>query len=113
MTTQPNAPQVPPAALAGAATNDEDAARTDDGVPVGAADAEADAVRSEAGGNDDTLANSAAAAVPGTAADLDASPDAASTSDRVPVGRADVEADRARSGAEGERPDINPRHRST
>jgi hypothetical protein len=102
MTTQPNAPQVPPAALAGVATNDQDATRTDDGVPVGAADAEADAVRSGAGGNDDSLADSAAGAVPGTAGDLDAPREGAATDDGVPVGQADVEADRVRSGAEGD-----------
>jgi hypothetical protein len=79
---------MPPAAAAGAArgvADDNDAiphSSTDDGVPVGAADAEEDARRSGAGDDDrgpgDVLGSGAG--VP--------------TDDGVPVGAADAEADR-------------------
>ena len=63
---------------------------TDDGVPVGAADAEADARRSGAGDDDERPSNV------GERLLLDAHP-GRRIDDGVPVGRADAEADRRRS----------------
>jgi hypothetical protein len=71
-------------------------------VPVGAADAAPDVLGSGAGGNDDTRADSAAGTVPGTEGDLNAPPDASHDPRPDADGQAAVEADRARSGADGE-----------
>jgi hypothetical protein len=97
MSTQPQGPFLP-AAAAGAVAGrleDEDTTTTrstDDGVPVGDADAEADAVRSGARpDDDDTLTD------PGSAALPDAAADTRGTDDGVPVGAADADADRRRS----------------
>jgi hypothetical protein len=100
MSTAPQQPQVPAAALAGAVGENDDAARADDGVPVGAADAEMDAVRSGAGGEDDTVGSRVGAGLPDTATDLDATGDATATDGGVPVGQADAEADQVRSGSD-------------
>jgi hypothetical protein len=88
---------MPPAVTAGAARGlaDEDETTTgrstDDGVPVGAADAEADARRSGAGADDqwqpDVLEE-------GSLGGLGAG---GATDDGVPVGAADAEADRQRA----------------
>jgi hypothetical protein len=59
-------------------------------VPVGAADAEADAARTGASEGDDTLANPGEAAAPDLA-------DTPATDRGVPVGAADAEADRRRT----------------
>jgi hypothetical protein len=68
---------------------------TDDDVPVGAADAHADAARTGASGaDDDTMAN------PGNASVPDLAGDASSTDDGVPVGSADADADRRRTGGD-------------
>jgi hypothetical protein len=94
MSTQSGQPIVPGvAATAGdALTGDRDSTTTsgDDGVPVGAADAEADAARTDASGDDDTLANPGEAAAPDLA-------DTPRTDEGVPVGEADAEADRRRT----------------
>jgi len=76
-----------------ALTGDRDSTTTstDDGVPVGASDAEADAARTGASGADETLANPGQASAPDTASD------ATATDDGVPVGVADAEADRRRT----------------
>src|SRR4051812_14704886 len=81
------------AATAGDAfTGDRDSTTTarDDGTPVGAADAEADAARTGADDTDDTLANPGEGAAPDLA-------DRPATDDGVPVGEADAEADRRRT----------------
>lgn len=83
MTTRPNAGSVPP-------DDDTTSGSTDDGVPVGAADAEADARRSGAGDDDERPSNVGE----GLLLDVDPS---RGTDDGVPVGRADAEADRMRS----------------
>jgi hypothetical protein len=83
MMTHSNAGGVPP-------DDDMTSGSTDDGVPVGAADAEADARRSGASDNDDRLSNV------GDGFLLDVEP-GQGTDDGVPVGRADAEADRMRS----------------
>jgi len=78
-----------------ALTGDRDSTTTssDDAVPVGAADADADAARTGASGaDDDTMANPGNASMPSLAAD------APSTDDGVPVGSADADADRRRTG---------------
>jgi hypothetical protein len=75
-----------------ALTGDRDSTTTsrDDGVPVGAADAEADAARTGAAETDETLANPGEASAPDLA-------DTPRTDDGVPVGEADAEADRRRA----------------
>ena len=83
MMTRPNAGSVPP-------DDDMTSGSTDDGVPVGAADAEADARRSGAGDDDERPSNVGE----GLLLDVDPS---RGTDDGVPVGRADAEADRMRS----------------
>jgi hypothetical protein len=79
MTTEPSAASFPP-------DNETSSSSTDDGTPVGAADAEADARRSGAG-DDERPSNV------GEGFSLDVDPGRA-TDDGVPVGRADAEADR-------------------
>ncbi|MEX5721746.1 hypothetical protein [Geodermatophilus maliterrae] len=88
MTTHPGAGSVPP-------DDDTTSSSTDDGVPVGAADAEADARRS--GASDDERPSDV-----GEGFLLDVDP-GRSTDDGVPVGRADAEADRMRSGGDDDR----------
>ena len=83
MMDRPNARSVPP-------DDDMTNGSTDDGVPVGAADAEADARRSGAGDDDERPSNV------GERLLLDAHP-GRRIDDGVPVGRADAEADRRRS----------------
>ena len=83
MTTHSNAGSVPP-------DDGMTSGSTDDGVPVGAADAEADARRSGAGDEDERPSNVGE----GLLLDVDPS---RGTDDGVPVGRADAEADRMRS----------------
>lgn len=95
MSTQSGGPIVPGVAVTAgdALTGDRDSTTTstDDGVPVGEADAEADAARTGASGtDDDTLANPGEAAAPDLA-------DTSRTDDGVPVGEADAEADRRRT----------------
>ena len=75
--------------------DDTTSSSTDDGVPVGAADAEADARRS--GASDDERPSNV-----GEGFLLDVDP-GQSTDDGVPVGRADAEADRMRSGGDDDR----------
>ena len=82
MMTHPNAGSVPP-------DDDMTSSSTDDGVPVGAADAEADARRSGAG-DDERPSNV------GEGFSLDVDPGRGADGG-VPVGRADAEADRTRS----------------
>jgi hypothetical protein len=95
MTTQSGGPMVPGVAVTAgdALTGDRDSTTTstDDGVPVGTADAEADAARTGADGDDETLAN------PGEASRPDLASDDTETDDGVPVGSADAEADRQRT----------------
>ena len=79
MTTQPSAGSVPP-------DNEMSSSSTDDGMPVGAADAEADARRSGAG-DDERPSNV------GEGFLLDVDP-GRETDGGVPVGRTDAEADR-------------------
>ena len=86
MTTQPDAASVPP-------DNEMTSDSTDDGMPVGAADAEANARRSGAG-DDERPSNV------GEGFSLDVDP-GRETDGGVPVGRADAEADRMGS-AEGD-----------
>jgi hypothetical protein len=87
MTTQPGAASVPP-------DNETSSSSTDGGMPVGAADAEADARRSGAGDQDERPSNV------GEGFMLDVDP-GQETDGGVPVGRADAEADRMGS-AEGD-----------
>ncbi len=82
MTTQPSAGSVPP-------DNEMSSSSTDGGMPVGAADAEADARRSGAG-DDERPSNVGEALSP----DVDHGRE---TDGGVPVGRADAEADRTGS----------------
>jgi hypothetical protein len=86
MTTQPSAGSVPP-------DNEMSSNSTDGGMPVGAADAEADARRSGAG-DDERPSNV------GEGFQLDVDP-GRETDGGVPVGRADAEADR-RGSVEGD-----------
>lgn len=79
MTDRPSAASVPP-------DNETSSSSTDGGMPVGAADAEADARRSGAG-DDERPSNVGEALSP------DVDPGRA-TDGGVPVGRADAEADR-------------------
>ncbi len=79
MTTQPSAGSVPP-------DNEMSSSSTEGGMPVGAADAEADARRSGAG-DDERPSNVGEALSP----DVDHGRE---TDGGVPVGRADAEADR-------------------
>ena len=87
MTTQPGAASVPP-------DNETSSSSTDGGMPVGAADAEADARRSGAGDENERPSNV------GEGFMLDVDP-GQETDGGVPVGRADAEADRTGS-AEGD-----------
>ncbi len=89
MATHSNAGSVPP---------DDGTTRgsTDDGVPVGAADVEADARRSGASDADERPSNVGE----GFLLDVDPGQD---TDDGVPVGRADAEADRMRSVEDDDR----------
>ena len=88
MTTQPDAASVPP-------DNEMDSDSTGQGMPVGAADAEADARRSGARDSDERPSNVGE----GFLLDVDHGRE---TDGGVPVGRADAEADRMGSveGAE-------------
>jgi lincosamide nucleotidyltransferase A/C/D/E len=99
MTTQPGGgPALPAAAAAaGIIKGSQDDTSTDDGEPVGSADAEADARASGATDDDD---------LPGDGRGLvDAEGAAGSESDDgEPVGSADAEADRARSTGEDDTP---------
>jgi len=84
-------PPVVAGAVAGDATEEQNltSRTTDDGVPVGAADAAEDARRSGADIDDDSvLARPESAATPDE------------TDDGVPVGRSDAEADRLRTQAD-------------
>jgi|tagenome__1003787_1003787.scaffolds.fasta_scaffold20973923_2 hypothetical protein len=95
MTTQGNSPLVPGLAAAAGRLmpdRDDDERATDDGVPVGEADAKADAERT--GAERDDLAS------PGRALAPDVPGAGDGTDDGVPVGDADVDADRRRSGAD-------------
>ena len=87
MTTQPDAASVPP-------DNEQNSDSTSVGMPVGAADAEADARRSGASGDDERPSNV------GEGFMLDVDP-GRETDGGVPVGRADAEADRM-SSVEGD-----------
>ncbi len=80
MTTQPGAASVPP-------DNETGSSSTHGDMPVGAADAEADARRSGAGDDEERPSNV------GEGLMLDVDPGRA-TDGGVPVGRADAEADR-------------------
>ena len=80
MTTQPSAASVPP-------DNETSSNSTDGGIPVGAADAEADARRSGASDQDQRPSNVGE----GLMVDVDPRQE---TDGGVPVGRADAEADR-------------------
>ena len=86
MTTQLSAANVPP-------DNEMSSSSTEGGMPVGAADAEADARRSGAG-DDERPSNV------GEGFQLDVDP-GRETDGGVPVGRADAEADR-RGSVEGD-----------
>ncbi len=86
MTTQPSAGSVPP-------DNETSSSSTEGGMPVGAADAEADARRSGAG-DDERPSNVGEALSP----DVD---HGRATDGGVPVGQADAEADR-RGSVEGD-----------
>ena len=86
--THSNAGSVPP-------DDDMTSSSTDGGVPVGTADAEADARRSGAG-DDERTSNV------GRAFMQDVDP-GQGTDDGVPVGHADAEADRMRSGGDDDR----------
>ncbi len=86
MTTQPSAASVPP--------DNETSSSTDGGMPVGAADAEADARRSGASDDDERPSNV------GEGLLLDVDP-GRETDGGVAVGRADAEADRM-SSVEGD-----------
>ena len=79
MTTQPSAANVPP-------DNETSSSSTEGGMPVGTADAEADARRS--GASDDERRSNV-----GEGFQLDVDP-GRETDGGVPVGRADAEADR-------------------
>lgn len=79
-----------------AGVDDMTSGSADAGVPVGAADAEADARRSGASDDDERLSNV------GEGFLLDVDP-GQGTDDGVPVGRADAEADRMRSVEEDDR----------
>ena len=88
--SQPNSSGMPPAVAAGAdrtAGEDVTDRSTDDGVPVGAADAEADAHR--AGADDDD-------AFAGEASGAALLSDNGATDAGVPVGSADADADQGR-----------------
>ena len=87
MTAHPDAGSVPP-------DDDLTSGSTDDGVPVGAADAEADARRSGAGDDDERPSNV------GEGFMLDVDP-GRGTDDGDAVGSADAEADR-RGSVEGD-----------
>ena len=96
MTNQPMAGMggmLPGVAAAGALRQDDDDENriTDDGVPVGDADRQADAERSGAGGDDDELAD------PQTAFAPDAVGTGSGSDEGVPVGADDAEADRQRT----------------
>jgi hypothetical protein len=102
MTMQPGAgPAIPAvAAAAGQAAEDQDdttAGSTDDGVPVGEADAEADARRSGADEDSGGILGGGAAPFAGDAEEGNR------TDDGMPVGEADAEADRARSTGDDDR----------
>jgi hypothetical protein len=79
-----------------ALTGDRDSATTsgDGQVPLGAADAEADAVRTGGSGTDQTLVDPGEAAAPDLVSD-------AVGDDDVPTGAADAEADRRRTAGGG------------
>jgi hypothetical protein len=89
MMTRPDAGSVP-------SDDDMTSSSTDDGVPVGAADAEADARRSGAGDDDERPSNVGE----GFSSDVDPGP---GTDGGVPVGRADAEADRMQSVEDDDR----------
>ena len=105
MTNQPGFPGVPAAAAAAAAGAEGDATeehRTDGGVPVGAADAEEDRRRASGDEGDDTGSDgSLVGDVLEDAGFGGATRSGASNEDDgVPVGEADVEADRRRASGE-------------
>jgi hypothetical protein len=105
MTTQPTGPMIPGVAAAAghvgtgddSLTTDDETRATDEGVPVGEADLEADRERSGAPTDDDDdgglLSPSGNAARP----DVD---DTTTADQGVAVGEADLEADRRRTGAD-------------
>ena len=84
------------AAAAGLRRSDDDETRSSDqGVPVGEADREADMERSGAGGDEDTSMTA-----PRAAFMSDLGVENAGSDDEVPVGAADAEADRERTTEE-------------
>src|SRR3954452_16283641 len=97
MSTQPTSGMqgmLPGAAAAGGLRQDDDDENqtTDDGVPVGQADREADAERTGADENeDDALADPQAVLAP------DAAGTVSGSDDGVPVGATDADADRRRT----------------
>jgi hypothetical protein len=97
MTNQPTSGMggmLPGVAAAGGLRQNDDvdeSRSTDDGVPVGDADRQADAERSGAGDDDDTLAD------PQTAFAPDGVGTGSGSDDGVPVGADDAEADRQRT----------------
>jgi hypothetical protein len=97
MTTQSGGGIVPGVAVTAgdALTGDRDSTTrsTDDGVPVGEADAQADAARTGASDvdDDDTMTD------PGNASVPDVPGSAPGTDDGVPVGSADADEDRRRT----------------
>ncbi|MEW1952379.1 hypothetical protein [Terrabacter sp. NPDC080008] len=105
MSNQPGNPANPAAGLAAAALGADDAneeQHTDDGVPVGAADARADERR--AAGEDPDDSGSDGSLVGDVLEDAGfggAAGSGGSTDDGVPVGDADVEADRRRASERG------------
>ena len=102
MTNQPGAPAVAAAGLAAAASGSGNDERTDGGVPVGAADAEADRRRASGEEGDDEGSDGSLVGDVLEDAGFGGATGAGASSedDGVPVGEADVEADRRRA-AEG------------
>jgi hypothetical protein len=97
MTNQPGFPAAPAAGVAAAAIGSSDdvaneGSSTDDGEPVGAADARADEER--ASGDDH-----------GDDSDEDVLNQGSSTDDGVPVGAADARADEERASRDGDEAD--------
>ena len=94
--SQPHPSGMPPAAAAGAARTTageepENRSADDDGVPVGAADAEADARRAGADVDDEFAGEASGAGLLGAGSASDGG---------VPVGSADADADRARASGD-------------
>jgi hypothetical protein len=90
------------AAASGAFDDRGDEQQTDQGVPVGRADVEADRERASGDGDADD-GEDATDGLTGVAGSTDAE-----TDDGVPVGSADAEEDRRRAAAAGDEPDDAP-----